>query len=141
MSLNRSIAASIPRTFKKNSLAQCTFNLIIVRGRTKTVFHGVLGDDRSKWDFFVCRSRLSPNRPYSFRYLSVISRTSDRLRHNNSITLTDIHLQLETIYNAETEVQHMRYLANWSQLCENTSCLVRVQNFSQYRYFRFTPSA
>ena len=128
VSWNRFIAASIPRTFKNNSLAQWTFNLIIIRGRTKTVFHVLLGDAHSKWDIPCVEAGFLPIGHTHSDIDQCFPRTADRLRHNNAITLTDLHLQLDTVYNAKTEVQHMRYLANWSQLCENTSSPVRVQN-------------
>ncbi len=65
------------------------------------------------------------------------SRTSDRLRCNNAITLSDLHHELKQVYNERTTVVEMKNVANWSGLCENEKCLSNIKNFSKYRYFRF----
>lgn len=65
------------------------------------------------------------------------SRTAERLRSNDAITLGDLQYQLRQTYNNETSVTSMSSVANWSGLCENERCLRRVSQFSQYRYFRF----
>ncbi len=69
------------------------------------------------------------------------SRTSDRLRCNNAITLRDLHHELKQVYNDQTSVVSMKNVANWSGLCEKESCLTNIKNFSKFRYFRFNREA
>ncbi len=65
------------------------------------------------------------------------SRTSDRLRCNDAITLDDLYSELRQVYNKHTSVGSMNNVVNWSGLCENTSCLTGIKNFSKCRYFKF----
>ncbi len=65
------------------------------------------------------------------------SRTSDRLRCNDAMTLEDLHGQLRHVYNSNTSVCAMNNVANWSGLCEIERCLTNVKNFSKFRYFKF----
>ena len=65
------------------------------------------------------------------------SRTSDRLRCNDAITLEDLHGELRTVYNNQTFVGSMNQVVNWSGLCQQEKCLSKVKNFSKYRYFKF----
>lgn len=65
------------------------------------------------------------------------SRTADRLRSNDAITLADMKLQIGTVYNNRTIVTEMDSIINWSGLCTEQSCLTNVSGFSQYRHFRF----
>lgn len=68
----------------------------------------------------------------------VFSCTSNRLRSHDAITLLDMHKQLRTVFNEHTEVLHMKYVANWSGLCETSGALAKVTLFSHFRYFLFT---
>ncbi len=65
------------------------------------------------------------------------SRTSDRLRCNDAITLSDLHAELRQVYNDQTSVGAMKNVVNWSGLCEKEKCLTNIKNFSKYRYFKF----
>ncbi len=65
------------------------------------------------------------------------SRTSDRLRCNDAITLSDLHGELRHVYNDRTSVGAMNNVVNWSGLCESEKCLTNLKHFSKYRYFRF----
>ena len=64
------------------------------------------------------------------------SKTSERLKLNNAITLDDLHEQLSFCYGEEAKVQQLRRLVNWSGLCEQTNCLRKIDNITQFRYFR-----
>ncbi len=68
------------------------------------------------------------------------SRTSDRLRCNDAITLSDLHDELRQVYNDKTTVCAMSNVVNWSGLCEKEKCLTNLKNFSKYRYFKFFKS-
>lgn len=68
------------------------------------------------------------------------SSTSARLRSNNAVTLQELHSELRKTYNGETEVSHMKHVANWSGLCAAEKCLTNVKHFSTFRYFRFSRS-
>ncbi len=65
------------------------------------------------------------------------SRTSDRLRCNDAVTLSDLHEELRHVYNDKTTVCAMNNVVNWSGLCEIEKCLTNVKHFSKYRYFKF----
>ncbi len=65
------------------------------------------------------------------------SRTSDRLRCNDAVTLSDLHGELRQVYNDKTSVCSMNNVVNWSGLCEAERCLTNLKNFSKYRYFKF----
>ena len=65
------------------------------------------------------------------------SRTSERLRCNDAITLSDLHGELRNVYNDRTSVCVMKNVVNWSGLCEEEKCLTNIKNFSKYRYFKF----
>ncbi len=65
------------------------------------------------------------------------SRTSDRLRCNDAVTLCDLHSELRQVYNDQTTVGAMNSVANWSGLCEDEKCLTNLKSFSKYRYFKF----
>ncbi len=65
------------------------------------------------------------------------STTSSRLKGKDAITLSDLHNELRNVYNKHTTVAHMRYIVNWSGLCEREKVLTTVKNFSKYRYFSF----
>lgn len=66
------------------------------------------------------------------------SRTSDRLRYNNSITLEDLQNEFWQSYNGKTRVSHMKRVAIWSGICENERCLSRKPRFSHFLYFNST---
>lgn len=65
------------------------------------------------------------------------SRTADRLRSNDAVTLLDMKSQLQTVYNSRTFVTEMDSVINWSGLCTQERCLTNVSGFSHYRHFRF----
>lgn len=65
------------------------------------------------------------------------SRTSDRLRCNDAITLEDLHGELKHVYNDATSVGAMNNVINWSGLCETEKCLTNLKQFSKFRYFKF----
>ncbi len=69
------------------------------------------------------------------------SRTSDRLRTNNAITLEDLQAEVRQTYNKFTSVTGMENVVNWSELCENEKYLYAIPAFSHFRYFRFSKSA
>lgn len=64
------------------------------------------------------------------------SRTSERLRNRDAITLSDLHNELSQTYNKNTQVSHMDKIANWSGLCGKEKCLTSVEGVSQFQYFR-----
>ncbi len=68
------------------------------------------------------------------------SQTSGRLRKNDAITLSDLQSQLAMANKGRAKVNHMRRLVNWSGLCDQEGCLQRLENISQYRYFKFSRS-
>ena len=68
----------------------------------------------------------------------LFSRTSERLRSSDCITLDDLHTELGKVYNSDSTVRHMAHVANWSGLCEKDKLLANITNFSQYRYFMFS---
>lgn len=65
------------------------------------------------------------------------SQTSTRLRSNNAITLQDLHAQLQHANRGHTCVHHMKRIINWSGLCTSSNCFRRVDNITQYQYFKF----
>lgn len=65
------------------------------------------------------------------------SRTSTRLRVTNAITLTDLHTALRKTFDGHAHVEHMKRLANWSGLCDETNCLRKINHITQWRYFLF----
>ncbi len=65
------------------------------------------------------------------------SRTSDRLRCNDAVTLDELHGEFRQVYNEHTSVGSMNNVINWSDLCENEKCLSNMKKFSKYRYFKF----
>lgn len=67
----------------------------------------------------------------------VFSRSAERLRSNDAITLGDLHSELSSVYNDLTDVYHMKKIVNWSGLCHEAKCTANISNFSQYRYFLF----
>lgn len=67
--------------------------------------------------------------------------TADRLRHNDAITLDDLHSQLRETYNSHTQVSRMACVVNWSGLVGAENCLRPVRQFTKYRYFAFSRSA
>lgn len=67
----------------------------------------------------------------------LFSRTSERLRSHDAVTMQEMHEQLRAVYNSKTTVRHMKYVANWSGLCIQARALAKVTHFSQYRYFHF----
>lgn len=69
------------------------------------------------------------------------SSTSERLRSNNAVTISDLQQELKSSYNDQTEVSRMENMVNWSDLCQQEKCLSNVQGFSQYHYFRFYRTA
>lgn len=68
------------------------------------------------------------------------SRTSDRLRCNDAVTLNDLHSELRTVYNDQTTVGQMKNVVNWSGLCDQESCLTNIKHFSKFRYFKIFKS-
>ena len=64
--------------------------------------------------------------------------TSRRLHDNNAITLEELYEELRHCYNSSTVVNQMKSVINFSGLCDQESCLHRVQNITSYRYFRLT---
>lgn len=70
----------------------------------------------------------------------VFSQTSARLRANTAITLDQLHYQLQNVNNGNTDVQHMKRLVNWSDLCNQENCIRRVDNITQPHYFKFCRS-
>lgn len=66
------------------------------------------------------------------------SQTSARLRAHNAITLTDLQEQLAETNMGHAAVYHLKRIANWSGLCDSECALRKVDNISQYRYFKFT---
>lgn len=64
--------------------------------------------------------------------------TSRRLRTEDAITMEDMHGVLSKCYNKHTTVSSLKQVANWSALCERSSCLHKVHGISQYRFFKFT---
>lgn len=67
----------------------------------------------------------------------LFSRTSERLRSKNAITLKDMQSELYSVYNDNTTLRHMGKISNWSGLCLQERCLTRMTNFSKNRYFLF----
>lgn len=65
------------------------------------------------------------------------STTSSRLRVTNAITLSDLHSVLRLSYGGQVHVQHMKRVANFSGLCDQTNCLRRIDKVTQWRYFLF----
>lgn len=68
----------------------------------------------------------------------MFSRTSERLRSNNAITLSDLQLEVGTMYNKYTKVQCLDLIANWSGLCDSERSLANVLHITQYRHFSFS---
>lgn len=65
------------------------------------------------------------------------SRTSERLRSKDAVTMKELKSELSNVYNSRTTVGDMDKIANWSTLCERTKCLTKISGISQYHYFRF----
>jgi len=68
------------------------------------------------------------------------SQTSRELDNNNALTLPELHKVVSVVNHGHTKVSHMRRIANWKDLCEQERCIRRVNNISQYRYFKFSRS-
>lgn len=65
------------------------------------------------------------------------STTSNRMRVNDAMTMTEMHEQLSKCYNEQTIVSRIKNCANWSGLCDKTNAIHRLTNITQHRYFRF----
>lgn len=65
------------------------------------------------------------------------SRTSQRLKSNNAITLSDFHAELRTLYNKYTTVESISIIIDWSDLCEKELCLTDMQRFTKFFHFLF----
>lgn len=68
----------------------------------------------------------------------VFSRTAERLRSNDAITLHDMHVHLSNVYGNIVVVSEMQTMINWSVLCNNTKCLTNVSGFSSHRHSMFS---
>ncbi len=68
------------------------------------------------------------------------SQTSGQLSRTNAITLSDLHSVVSVVNHGRTRVSHMKRIANWKDLCDLERCIRRIQNISQYRYFKFSRS-
>lgn len=56
--------------------------------------------------------------------------TSERLISTNTITLSNIHTEIESCYSKHAEVEHMEHLISCSKLRGNENCSTNAQNFS-----------
>ena len=65
------------------------------------------------------------------------SKTSERLRTRDTVTISDLHSELSLAYNKNTKVSHIEKIANWSGLCTGQKCLTNIDGISQFYYFRF----
>lgn len=68
------------------------------------------------------------------------SQSACRLRQNNALNILQMHQELSQINRGFVEVSHIKRIVNWSGLCENESCIYGINNFTQYRYFKFSRS-
>jgi len=68
------------------------------------------------------------------------SRTSERLRSQNAVTLDDLNHELRASYRGSSAVTHLKNIANWSKLCEEQKVLTVPDAFSHFRYFSFSRS-
>ena len=66
--------------------------------------------------------------------------TSRRLRSTDAITLNDLHEQLRLSFKSSPYITQMKSVANFSGLCEAEKCVNAIQNFSHFRYFKFSRS-
>ena len=66
------------------------------------------------------------------------STTSDRLKYNDAITLSDLQNVVASCYNEKTTVTNLKQLINWSGLCDKSKCYNVVNQITQYRFFKFT---
>lgn len=64
--------------------------------------------------------------------------TSSTLRNVDAITLNDLHARVKLVYNDQTCVSHMKYVANWKELCNVGDCVADVEPFSNFQYFKFS---
>lgn len=64
------------------------------------------------------------------------STTAERLRHNDAITLEDLHTEVQKCYNDQTTVTALKQLGNWSGLCTSQNCLTEIDGLTQFRYFK-----
>ena len=58
----------------------------------------------------------------------VFSRTSQRLRRHNTITIEQLAEELSLSYSPQPSVSRMREVANFSGLCENEKCLSTISS-------------
>ncbi len=68
------------------------------------------------------------------------SQSSCRLKHKNAFTILQMHKELSQINRGKTEVSHVKRIVNWSGLCDTERCVQGINNFTQYRYFKFSRS-
>lgn len=66
------------------------------------------------------------------------STTSHRLRHNDAVTMSNLHEQLSKCFNRHTVVSAMKECVNFSGLCDKLECVNTLTNITQYRFFRFS---
>lgn len=66
------------------------------------------------------------------------SNTSERLKSADYVTLLDFHSEVRTTYWDEAQDIHMKFIANWSVLCNKSPMLKLVRTFSPFCHF-FTP--
>ncbi len=66
------------------------------------------------------------------------SQTSGRLKIKNAITLADLQSELTHTNKGQAKVYHLKRVVNWRGLCEQERCMRRVDNLTQYHYFRFS---
>lgn len=65
------------------------------------------------------------------------SRTSQRLKHHDAVTMDDLVTELRAAYRPQPVVSRILHVANYSGLCEKERCLRKVPPFSHFRYFKF----
>ncbi len=68
------------------------------------------------------------------------SQTSGRLTSHDAITLADLQNELTFTNKGQAKVQHLKRVVNWRDLCEQEKCIRRIDNITQYHYFRFSQS-
>lgn len=66
------------------------------------------------------------------------SRTSQRLKSIDTISLRKLHKQLPLIYGVNRKVIRMKSIVNWSSSCVSDRVHPNIPTFSHYRYFRFS---
>lgn len=66
------------------------------------------------------------------------SKTFERLRLKNPITLSDVHAALRKPYRADAGVFHMEQVANWLGLCKLQNALRKMRLFSKSAHFSFS---